>query len=47
LRTKDAVSRSITAGDVLISLVGFIALYGCLAAVDAFLLAKYARKTEE
>src|SRR5208282_3196494 len=47
LRTKDAVSRSITAGDVLISLIGFVLLYGCLAAVDAFLLVKYARKTEE
>jgi cytochrome d ubiquinol oxidase subunit I len=47
LRTKDAVSRSITAGDVLISLVGFVLLYGGLAAVDAFLLVKYARKTEE
>jgi len=47
LRTRDAVSRSITAGDVLISLVGFILLYGTLAAVDAFLLVKYARKTEE
>ncbi len=47
LRTKDAVSRSITAGDVLASLIGFVLLYGFLAAVDAFLLAKFARKTEE
>ena len=47
LRTKDAVSRSITALDVLVSLIGFVVLYGCLAAVDAFLLAKYASKTEE
>ncbi|MGO8692649.1 MAG: cytochrome ubiquinol oxidase subunit I [Rectinemataceae bacterium] len=47
LRTSDAVSRSITAGDVLISLVGFVLLYGSLAAVDAFLLAKYARKTDD
>jgi cytochrome d ubiquinol oxidase subunit I len=47
LRTKDAVSASITASDVLISLVGFVILYGSLAAVDAFLLVKYARKTEE
>jgi cytochrome d ubiquinol oxidase subunit I len=47
LRTSDAASRSITAGDVLISLVGFIVLYGSLAAVDAFLLVKYARKIEE
>jgi cytochrome bd ubiquinol oxidase subunit I len=47
LRTRDAVSRSITSSDLFISLVGFILLYGSLAAVDVFLLAKYARKTEE
>jgi cytochrome d ubiquinol oxidase subunit I len=47
LRTKDAVSGSITAVDVLISLIGFILLYGTLAVVDAVLLVKYARKTEE
>ena len=46
VRTKDAVSRSITAVDVLISLIGFILIYGFLAAVDAYLLAKYARKIE-
>ncbi len=47
LRTADAVSRTITAADVLISLIGFILIYGFLAAVDAYLLAKYARQTEE
>jgi cytochrome bd ubiquinol oxidase subunit I len=47
LRTRDAVSRSLTPGDVLISLIGFIVVYGSLAAVDAFLLVKYARKTED
>jgi cytochrome bd ubiquinol oxidase subunit I len=47
LRTKDAVSASITAGDLAISLVGFVLIYGALAAVDVFLLAKYARKSEE
>jgi len=47
LKTKDAVSRSISAADVLISLIGFILLYGALAVVDVFLLAKSARKTEE
>jgi cytochrome d ubiquinol oxidase subunit I len=47
LRTRDAVSRSITATDLFISLIGFILLYGTLAAVDAFLLVKYARKTED
>jgi cytochrome d ubiquinol oxidase subunit I len=47
LRTRDAMSRSISPGDVLISLVGFILLYGALAAADVFLIAKYARKTDE
>jgi cytochrome d ubiquinol oxidase subunit I len=46
LKTKDAVSRSLGAGDLAISLVGFVLVYGALAAVDAFLLAKYAKKTE-
>jgi cytochrome bd-type quinol oxidase subunit 1 len=41
------VSRSITATDLFISLIGFILLYGTLAAVEAFLLVKYARKTED
>jgi cytochrome d ubiquinol oxidase subunit I len=47
LRTADAASRSLTPGDVLGSLIGFILIYGALAVVDAFLLARYARKTEE
>jgi cytochrome d ubiquinol oxidase subunit I len=47
LRTKDAMSTSISPADVLISLVGFILVYGCLAAVDAFLIVKHARKVEE
>jgi len=47
LRTKDAVSTSISPGDILISLVGFILIYGALAVVDVFLLAQFARKTEE
>ncbi|HET7839876.1 MAG TPA: cytochrome ubiquinol oxidase subunit I, partial [Rectinemataceae bacterium] len=46
LRTRDAVSLSISPLDVLISLVGFLVVYSCLAAVDVFLLAKYARKEE-
>jgi cytochrome d ubiquinol oxidase subunit I len=45
LRTKDAVSRSLTPGDIVGSLIGFIVIYGVLAVVDAFLLARYARKT--
>ena len=47
LRTKDAVSRSISPTDVIISLVGFILLYGALAVVDAFLIVKYSRKSAE
>ncbi len=43
LRTSDAVSKSITAGDVIVSLVGFILLYGILMAVDIFLLSRYSR----
>jgi cytochrome bd ubiquinol oxidase subunit I len=47
LRTKDAVSRSLTPGDVLGSLIAFIAVYVALAAVDVFLLSKYAKKLED
>jgi cytochrome d ubiquinol oxidase subunit I len=47
LRTKDAFSLSITPVDLLISTVGFVLLYGALAVVDAFLIVKYARQTEE
>ncbi|GAB4389758.1 MAG: cytochrome ubiquinol oxidase subunit I [Thermodesulfovibrionales bacterium] len=44
LRTSDAVSRSISAPQVAASLAGFTALYGLLAAIDLYLLCKYARK---
>lgn len=44
LSTKDAVSRAITPGDVLTSLIGFIVLYGTLLVVDVFLLTRYSRK---
>jgi len=46
LKTADAYSRSITPGDVLGSLIAFLVIYGTLAAVDAFLLTRYARKVE-
>ena len=46
LKTSDAVSRSISPADVLVSLVAFLVIYGALAGADAFLLAKYARKTD-
>jgi cytochrome d ubiquinol oxidase subunit I len=44
LRTSDAVSKSIDATQVIVSLVGFTLLYGFLGFIDIFLLAKYARK---
>ncbi|HUX50326.1 MAG TPA: cytochrome ubiquinol oxidase subunit I [Spirochaetia bacterium] len=47
LSTRDAVSRSITTADVLISLIGFVVLYGTLLVVDVFLLTKYSKKFAE
>ncbi len=44
LKTADAVSKSITATQVLLSLIGFTVLYGLLGAIDIFLLVKYAKK---
>jgi cytochrome d ubiquinol oxidase subunit I len=42
-KTQDAVSPTVTAGEVLFSLVGFTLLYGALMAADVYLLAKYAK----
>jgi len=47
LKTADAASRAITPGDVLGSLICFLVIYSALAVVDVFLLAKYARRTED
>jgi cytochrome d ubiquinol oxidase subunit I len=47
LRTKDAVSRNLSPGDILGSLIAFIAIYLSLAVVDVFLLKKYANKVED
>jgi cytochrome d ubiquinol oxidase subunit I len=44
MRTADAVSRSISMGQVIGSLVGFTLLYGFLGIADIFLLTKFARK---
>jgi cytochrome d ubiquinol oxidase subunit I len=44
LKTSDAVSKSITATQVLLSLAGFTVLYGLLGAVDIFLLVRFAKK---
>jgi cytochrome d ubiquinol oxidase subunit I len=43
-KTADAVSRSISTVQVVGSLLGFTVLYGGLAVVDIYLLAKYSRK---
>jgi len=44
LKTADAVSRSVTATQVMLSLLGFTVLYGFLGVIDIFLLVKYAKK---
>ena len=42
--TRDAVSPNVTPATVLISLIGFVLIYGVLMAFDLFLLLKYAKK---
>ena len=44
MKTSDGVSRSISTGQVVFSLAGFVLLYGLLGAIDIYLLAKFARK---
>jgi cytochrome d ubiquinol oxidase subunit I len=44
MQTKDAVSPTLTPGTVLISLIGFVLLYGVLMAIDLYLLLKFAKK---
>jgi cytochrome d ubiquinol oxidase subunit I len=44
LKTSDAVSQSISVSQVVFSLSGFTLLYGLLAIVDIYLLAKFSRK---
>ncbi len=41
--TKDAVSPNLTAGTVLISMIGFVVIYAVLMGADIFLLLKFAR----
>ena len=43
LLVRDSVSPAVSTGSVLISLIGFTVLYGVLAVVDLYLMAKYAR----
>jgi cytochrome bd ubiquinol oxidase subunit I len=47
LRTQDAVSRNLSPGDVLGSLIAFLVIYLSLAAADIYLLTKYAKKLED
>jgi cytochrome d ubiquinol oxidase subunit I len=44
LKTSAGVSPSVTATQVLLSLIGFTILYGVLGAIDIYLLVKYAKK---
>jgi len=43
MRIEDGVSPSVTAGEVLFSLVAFTLLYAALMAADIYLLAKYGK----
>ncbi|MGD0822554.1 MAG: cytochrome ubiquinol oxidase subunit I [Desulfomonilia bacterium] len=47
LKTSDAVSRSITVSQVLMSLIAFTVVYGLLGIVDVYLLVKYAKQGPE
>lgn len=42
MRVEDGVSSSVSGGEVLLTLIGFILLYGILMVVDVILLKKYA-----
>ncbi|MEW6060137.1 MAG: cytochrome ubiquinol oxidase subunit I [Actinomycetota bacterium] len=43
LKTRDAVSPSVGATFVLVTLIGFTLIYGVLAAVDVYLLARFSK----
>jgi cytochrome d ubiquinol oxidase subunit I len=47
MKTSDAVSKSVTAGQVFASLIGFTVFYGILALVDIYLLTKFAKREPE
>jgi cytochrome d ubiquinol oxidase subunit I len=47
MRTADAVSKTVTPGQVWLSLAGFTVFYTALGVIDVWLLAKYARKGME
>ena len=42
LKVQDAVSPNLTVTDLLISLIGFLLLYGVLVVADVYLIRKYA-----
>jgi cytochrome d ubiquinol oxidase subunit I len=47
MRTADAVSKNLTPGMIITSLVGFTLVYGLLMGADIYLLSKYARAGAE
>ena len=44
MKTQDAVSPNLTPATVLITMIGFVLIYGALMIVDLYLLLKFARK---
>jgi cytochrome d ubiquinol oxidase subunit I len=44
MKTENAVSKSVSAGMVLTTLIGFTLIYGVLMIADVYLLMKYAKK---
>jgi cytochrome d ubiquinol oxidase subunit I len=47
MRTTDAASPSVGSGQIMFTIISFVFIYGLLAALDIFLLAKSARKGPE
>ncbi|ABO50167.1 cytochrome bd quinol oxidase subunit 1 apoprotein [Desulforamulus reducens MI-1] len=46
-RVEQAVSPSVSAGEILVSLIGFTIIYGVLAIVDVYLLVKFIKQGPE
>ena len=44
MQTRDAVSPNLPPATVLISLIGFVLIYGVLMVIDLYLLVKFAKK---
>ncbi len=47
MRTADATSTAVSVQQVIMSLIGFVALYGTLGIIDIYLLIKYAKQGPE